>query len=162
RSRPFIRIWHAGCATGEEVYSMAILLKEEGLYERCRLYATDVDEAALRRAREGIFPLESLPEYAASYLRAGGTKSFAVYTISGYGSAIFRSALKANIVFSQHNLAVDRAFNEFDVILCRNVMIYFNPSLQQRVHHLLYKSLALHGILGLGSRESLSFTPHEK
>src|SRR5205814_1198176 len=103
RSRPFLRIWHAGCATGEEVYSMAILLQEEGLYERCRLYGTDLDEAALRRAREGIFPLESLPEYAANYLRAGGKKSFAGYTISGYGNAIFCSSLKANIVFSQHN-----------------------------------------------------------
>jgi chemotaxis protein methyltransferase CheR len=161
RTYPFIRIWHAGCSTGEEVYSMAILLQEEGLYDRCRIYATDLNESVLRRAREGIIPLACLPEYHGNYLRAGGTRALSHYCVDGYGHSIFRSSLKENIIFSVHNLAVDRSFNEFHVILCRNVMIYFQKSLQQRVHHLLYDSLAPFGVLGLGSKESLQFTPHE-
>jgi chemotaxis protein methyltransferase CheR len=162
RTYPFIRIWHAGCATGEEVYSLAILLQEEGLYERCRIYATDLNPSVLRKAREGIFPASSLEDCAGRYEKAGGARSFAEYYTNGYGSAIFRAALRANILFSQHNLAMDRSFNEFNVILCRNVMIYFQNSLQQRVHHLLYDSLATFGVLGLGSKESLQFTPHEQ
>jgi chemotaxis protein methyltransferase CheR len=161
RTYPFIRIWHAGCSSGEEVYSMAILLQEEGLYERCRIYATDMNESVLKQAMEGIFPLECLTEYTAHYVKAGGTRSLADYYTSGYGSAIFRASLKENIVFSQHNLATDRSFNEFNVILCRNVMIYFKKSLQNRVHDLLYDSLAMFGILGLGSKETLQFTAHE-
>jgi len=162
RTYPFIRIWHAGSSTGEEVYSMAILLQEEGLYDRCRIYATDMNQAVLRRAREGVFPLESMDQYAENYQRSGGKKQFAEYYTSGYGSAIFRSSLKENIIFAQHNLATDGSFNEFNVILCRNVMIYFQRSLQEQVHNLLYESLAMFGILGLGSKESLQFTPHEK
>jgi chemotaxis protein methyltransferase CheR len=160
RTYPFLRIWHAGCSTGEEVYSMAILLQEEGLYDRCRIYATDINEAVLKQAREGIFPLASIQEHAGNYHRAGGKRSLTEYYTAAYGSAIFRGPLKENIVFSQHNLTMDRSFNEFNVILCRNVMIYFNKPLQERVHELLYDSLAIFGILGLGSKETLHFTPH--
>ena len=162
RTYPFIRIWHAGCSTGEEVYSMAILLHEEGLYERCRIYATDMNEAVLKQAMEGIIPLDCVPEYSAHYARAGGKRTLSEYYTSAYGSAIFRSSLKQNVVFSQHNLATDHSFNEFNVILCRNVMIYFKKPLQHRVHELLHDSLAMFGILGLGSKETLQFTPYEK
>jgi chemotaxis protein methyltransferase CheR len=161
RTYPFIRVWHAGCSTGEEVYSMAIILQEEGLYDRCRIYATDMDEAVLKQAREGIFPLESGQDYEANYQASGGNRRLSDYYTSAYGSAIFRSGLKENIVFSQHNLAMDGSFNEFHVIICRNVMIYFAKSLQERVHRLLYESLSSFGVLGLGSKETLQFTPHE-
>lgn len=162
RTYPFIRIWHAGCSTGEEVYSMAILMEEEGLYHRCRIYATDMNEVVLRQARAGIFHLDLMQEYTQNYLQAGGKRSFSEYYTAAYDNAIFRSSLKENIVFSQHNLATDRSFNEFNVILCRNVLIYFNQSLQARVHNLLYASLTRFGVLGLGRQESLKFTPHEK
>jgi chemotaxis protein methyltransferase CheR len=162
RTYPFIRIWHAGCSTGEEVYSMAILLHEEGLYHRCRIYATDMNEAVLKKAKAGIFPLGLMQEYTQHYLQAGGKGSFSEYYTAAYDSAIFRSSLKENIVFSQHNLATDGSFNEFNVILCRNVLIYFNQSLQERVHKLFYESLSQFGILGLGRQESLQFTYHEK
>jgi chemotaxis protein methyltransferase CheR len=161
RTYPFIRIWSAGCSTGEEVYSVAILLREEGLYERSRIYATDLSGAALKHAREGIFPLGSMREYTRNYLESGGRKSFSEYYTSGHGHAAFHPSLKENIVFSLHNLATDGSFNEFHVILCRNVMIYFQGSLQQRVHTLLYESLVRLGVLGLGAKESLQFTPHE-
>lgn len=161
RTYPFVRVWHAGCSTGEEVYSMAILLHEEGLYDRCRIYATDMDEAVLKQAMAGIFPLEAVKGYEANYRHAGGQGSFADYFTSGYGSALFRASLRDNMVFSPHNLAMESSFNEFHVILCRNVMIYFAKPLQQRVHNLLYDSLAMFGVLGIGSRESLHFTPHE-
>ena len=159
---PFLRIWHAGCSTGEEVYSMAILLEEEGLYDRCRIYATDMNGAVLRQARAGIFPVETLQQGAANYARSGGTRSLSEYYTSTEGEAIFRSSLKRNIIFSQHNLAVEGSFNEFHLILCRNVMIYFTKPLQQRVHQLLYQSLSMFGVLGIGSKETLQFTPHEK
>ena len=162
RTYPFVRIWHAGCSTGEEVYSMAILLQEEGLYDKCRIYATDMNESVLRQAREGIFSLEASDQYAANYKRAGGQKSLSDYYTAAYGSALFRASLRDNVIFSQHNLALDGSFNEFNVILCRNVMIYFKKPLQERVHNLLYDSLETFGILGLGSKESLQFTSHEK
>jgi chemotaxis protein methyltransferase CheR len=162
RTYPFIRIWHAGCSTGEEVYSMAILMQEEGLYHRCRIYATDMNELVLRKAKAGIFPLDLMQDYTQYYLRAGGKESFSEYYTAAYENAIFRSSLKENIVFSQHNLAIDGSFNEFNVILCRNVLIYFNQSLQERVHKLLYESLIRFGVLGLGSHESLKLTPHER
>lgn len=161
RTYPFIRIWHAGCSTGQEVYSMAILLHEEGLYHRCRLYATDTNELVLHKAKQGIYPIELMQEYTQLYLKAGGTRSFSEYYTAGYGNAIFRSSLKENMIFSQHNLATDGSFNEFNVILCRNVLIYFNRSLQQRVHQLFYDSLCSFGILGLGRRESLKLSPYE-
>ena len=162
RTYPFIRIWHAGCSTGEEVYSMAILLEEEGLYQRCRLYATDMNEMVLKQAKTGVFSMKSMQEYTNNYLQAGGKQSFSEYYTAAYENAIFRSWIRENIVFSQHNLAIDGSFNEFNVILCRNVLIYFNQSLQERVHKLLYESLGRFGVLGLGRQESLKFTPHEE
>ena len=162
RTYPFIRIWHAGCSTGEEVYSMAILLQEEGLYDRCRIYATDINEAVLKKAKEGIFPLERMQDYTQNYHLSGGNRSFSEYYTSGYEHAIISSYLKANIVFSQHNLVGDGPFNNFNVILCRNVLIYFNKILQQRVQNLFYESLSMFGILGLGRQESLMLTSYHQ
>src|SRR5690349_5079522 len=121
KTYPFVRIWHAGCSTGEEVYSTAIVLSEEGIYDRCRIYATDLNEAVLRRAREGIYSLEFMQGYVTNYVKAGGTAAFSEYYTADNDSAIFRSSLRRNVVFSQHNLVTDRSFNEFNLILCRNV-----------------------------------------
>lgn len=162
RTYPFIRVWHAGCSTGEEVYSMAILLKEEGLYERTRVYATDINEVVLQQAKEGIYPVEKMQEYTQNYLRAGGKRSFSEYYTAAYGGALFSPTLRENVVFAQHNLVTDRSFSEFNVILCRNVMIYFDHSLQNRVHQLFYESLPVYGILALGSKESLRLSPFEE
>ena len=161
RTYPFIRIWHAGCSTGEEVYSMAILLEEEGLYERARIYATDINEVVLHTAKSGIYPADKMKEYTQNYLRAGGQRSFSDYYVAKYDGAIFNSSLARNVVFSQHNLVTDRSFAEFHVILCRNVMIYFDRKLQDRVHALFYESLVPFGFLGLGSKESLRFSKYE-
>ncbi|MEO8562780.1 MAG: protein-glutamate O-methyltransferase CheR [bacterium] len=161
RTYPFIRIWHAGCSTGEEVFSMAILLEEEGLYDRARLYATDINDVVLQRARQGIFPLDRMQEYTENYQRAGGKRSFSEYYTAKYDGAIFSPALTRNIVFSQHNLVTDRSFSEFHVIFCRNVLIYFDKALQNQVHSLFYSSLVMFGILALGSRESLKFSQYE-
>jgi chemotaxis protein methyltransferase CheR len=162
RSYPFIRIWHAGCSTGEEVYSMAVLLTEEDLYERCRIYATDMNEVVLKKAKDGIFPMDLMEEYGANYAKAGGRAAFSDYYTSKYDHAIFRQSLKKNLIFSHHNLVTDGSFNEFNVILCRNVMIYFNKDLQTRVHNLFYESLRRFGILVLGRKESIKTTVHEK
>lgn len=159
RTYPTVMIWIAGCSTGEEVYSLAILLAEEGIYGKCRIYATDMSQAVLRKARDGIFPLSAMREYTNNYHMAGGINEFSDYYTAQYGSVIFSSALKKNIVFSEHNLATDGSFNEFQVILCRNVMIYFNKDLQARVHNLLYDSLSMFGVFGIGNKESLKFTP---
>jgi chemotaxis protein methyltransferase CheR len=161
RTYPFIRIWHAGCSTGEEVYSMAILLHEEGLYDRVRVYATDINEGVLQKARAGIFPLDRMQEYTQNYLRSGGTRAFSEYYTAAYEGALFSPALRERVVFAQHNLVSDRSFSEFNVILCRNVMIYFDRSLQNRVHQLFYDSLPIYGLLALGSKESLRLSPHE-
>ncbi|HYN83231.1 MAG TPA: protein-glutamate O-methyltransferase CheR [Gemmatimonadaceae bacterium] len=161
RTYPFIRLWHAGCATGEEVYSMTMLLGEEGLYERSRIYATDINEVVLQKAKAGIFPIERMQEYTENYIAAGGKRAFSDYYIAKYGGALFSPALTRNVVFSQHNLVTDSSFSEFNVILCRNVLIYFDKSLQARVHELFYNSLAMFGVLALGSRESLRFSPYE-
>jgi chemotaxis protein methyltransferase CheR len=161
KTYPTVQIWVAGCSTGEEVYSLAILLQEERLYSRCRIYATDISQAVLRRAREGIFPLAAMRDYTANYQQAGGINEFSDYYTAQYDSVIFSSALKNNLIFSEHNLATDGSFNEFQVILCRNVMIYFNKDLQARVHNLLYDSLSTFGVFGLGNKESLKFTPRE-
>jgi chemotaxis protein methyltransferase CheR len=161
RTYPFIRIWHAGCSTGEEVFSMAILLEEEGLYDRARLYATDINDVVLQRARQGIFPLDRMQEYTENYMRAGGKKSFSEYYTAKYDGALFTPSLTRNIVFSQHNLVTDRSFSEFHVIFCRNVLIYFDKALQNRVHSLFYDSLVMFGILALGSKESLKFSQYE-
>jgi chemotaxis protein methyltransferase CheR len=161
RTYPFARIWHAGCSSGEEVYSTAILLQEEGIYDRCRIYATDSSEAVLRGARAAVFPLASMKEYTENYQKADGKKAFSEYYTARYDHAVLRPSLRERIVFAPHNLVTDASFNEFNVILCRNVMIYFNRALQDRVHRLLYSSLARLGVLGVGRKESLRFTPHE-
>ncbi len=161
RTYPFVRIWHAGCSTGEEVFSMAILLEEEGLYDRARLYATDINDVVLLRARQGIFPLDRMQEYTDNYIRAGGRRSFSEYYTAKYDGALFSPSLVRNVVFSQHNLATDRSFAEFHVIFCRNVLIYFDKTLQNRVHRLFYDSLVMFGVLALGGKESLKFSQYE-
>jgi chemotaxis protein methyltransferase CheR len=159
RTYPFTRIWCAGCSTGEEVYSLAILLEEEGLYERARIYATDINENVLATARGGVFPLANMQQYTQNYIRSGGERDFSRYYVAAYEGAQFSRALTENVVFAQHNLAMDRSFNDFNVILCRNVMIYFDKALQDRVHTLFHDSLETFGILALGHKESLAFTP---
>jgi chemotaxis protein methyltransferase CheR len=158
RTYPFTRIWVAGCSTGEEVYSLAILLHEEGLYDRTRIYATDINETVLERAREGVFPLEKMKEYTENYIRAGGKRSFSEYYLAKYEGALFERTLTDNVVWAPHNLVQDRSFNTFNLILCRNVMIYFDRTLQTRVHQLFYDSLERLGILALGHKESIRFT----
>jgi chemotaxis protein methyltransferase CheR len=158
RTYPFTRIWIAGCSTGEEVYSLSILLHEEGIYDRTRIYATDINEAVLERAREGVFPLEKMQEYTENYIRAGGTHSFSEYYLAKYEGALFDRSLTDNVVWAPHNLVQDRSFNTFNAILCRNVMIYFDRALQTRVHQLFYESLERFGILALGHKESIRFT----
>jgi chemotaxis protein methyltransferase CheR len=159
KTYPTVQLWIAGCSTGEEVYSLAILLEEEGLYERSRIYATDISQPVLRRAKDGIFPLSTMKDYTHNYQLAGGRHDFSDYYTASYDNVIFSQSLKRNLVFSEHNLATDGSFNEFQVILCRNVMIYFNKDLQSRVHNLLYESLSIFGIFGLGNKETLKFTP---
>ncbi|MEH7334257.1 protein-glutamate O-methyltransferase CheR [Neobacillus drentensis] len=159
RELPEIRIWHAGCATGEEVYSMAILIEEEGLAEKTRIYATDMNEKALVAAQKGAFPLKKMQQYTKNYLKAGGKKAFSEYYSTDHQFAYFRPNLNENLIFAQHNLVTDGSFNEFHMILCRNVMIYFDNNLQQQVHRLMYNSLAQGGFMGLGSKESILFMP---
>lgn len=161
QQRRTLRIWHAGCAGGEEVYSMAILLHEEGLLDRTRIYATDISQTALNAAHEGIYPLEKMKEYTQNYQAGGGKAAFSEYFQAGHGHVVMRADLSQNIVWAQHNLVTDASFNEFDLILCRNVLIYFNARLQERVHRLLYDSLTPDGLLVLGRQESLQLTPHE-
>jgi chemotaxis protein methyltransferase CheR len=140
---------------------MAILLREEGLYDRCQLYATDMNAAALRQAAAGTVAQRSLREAASCYLLAGGRARLTDYYTAQAGQAVFDPALRRNVVFAEHNLATDRSFNEFNVVVCRNVLIYFNRPLQERVHALLYGSLGRRGFLGLGNRETIRFTPYE-
>jgi chemotaxis protein methyltransferase CheR len=161
RTYPFIRIWNAGCSTGEETYSLAILLEEEGLYDRARIYATDFNAEVLRQARAGDLPLDRMREYTQNYQRAGGSTEFSAYYSVVAGAARLDERLSANVVFAQHNLAADRSFNEFNVILCRNVLIYFGRDLQRKVHGLFYESLARFGVLALGQKETLRFTDHD-
>ena len=161
RTYPFTRIWLAGCSTGEEVYSLAILLQEEGVAERARLYATDINESVLDRARAGVFPLDKMREYTQNYIKAGGQTAFSEYYVAKYDGAQFQRSLVDNVVFAQHNLVSDRSFNEFNVIVCRNVMIYFDRALQDQVHRLFYESLMTFGVLALGAKESIHFSPFE-
>jgi chemotaxis protein methyltransferase CheR len=161
RTYPFTRMWVAGCSTGEEVYSLAILLQEEGLYQRTRIYATDINESVLDRARTGVFPLDKMREYTQNYIKAGGARAFSEYYLAKYDGAQFQRSLVENVVFAQHNLVSDRSFNEFNVILCRNVMIYFDRALQDRVHRLFHESLITFGVLGLGAKESIRFSAYE-
>lgn len=158
RLSPLVRIWHAGCSSGEEVYSMAILLHEEGLAEKSIIYATDINDDLLIKAKEGVYPLQKMQAYTLNYQQAGGKRPFSeYYTVHNQG-AVFHSFLKRNMVYSQHNLVSDSSFNEFNVIICRNVMIYFNLSLQNRVHRLLYESLGPEGFLVLGEKEGIRAT----
>lgn len=160
RTYPYIRIWHAGCSTGEEVYSMAILLHEEGLLDKARIYATDMNDRSLEQAKQGIFGIEKMKLYTKNYIEAGGTRSFSEYYTAKYNSVIFQPFLSKNMIFAEHNLATDRSFNEFNVIFCRNVMIYFNDTLRDHVHGLFYESLSRFGILVLGAKESIQFTEY--
>ena len=161
RTYPFARIWVAGCSTGEEVYSLAILLEEEELRDRTRIYATDINEAVIERARAGVFQLDRMQEYTRNYIRAGGKRAFSEYYVAAYDGAQFQRSLAENVVFAQHNLVSDGSFNEFHAIVCRNVMIYFDRPLQDRVHRLFYDSLATFGVLALGHKESIRFSEHE-
>lgn len=158
RTYPFIRIWIAGCSTGEEVYSLSILLQEEGLADRCRIYATDISNTILARARDGIFPLAAMQEYSRNYQLAGGRAAFSDYYTADTEWVVFRRELRNNVVFGVHNLVSDASFNEFHLILCRNVLIYFRRELQDRVHGLFYHSLGMFGYLGLGRSEAVRFT----
>ncbi|MBX3022454.1 MAG: protein-glutamate O-methyltransferase CheR [Bdellovibrionales bacterium] len=152
-------IWVAGCSTGEEVLSLAILLKEENLLKRAIIHATDINAQAIKRASEGIYELSTMQTYNRNYTSAGGTKNPSDYYTAEYGLARFDPALLENVVFSEHNLATDAAFVEAHLILCRNVLIYFNRDLQDRVFDLFTSSLAYKGFLGIGSKESMRFSP---
>jgi chemotaxis protein methyltransferase CheR len=161
RTYPFVRVWNAGCSTGEETYSLAILLREVGLYDRSRIYATDMNEEVLRTAADGIYPLAKMKGFTTNYLAAGGSRSFSDYYRSAYGGAQIDRSLTENVVFAQHSLVSDRSFNEFHVIVCRNVMIYFGRALQDRVHELFLDSLVGRGILALGRKESVRHSNRE-
>ncbi len=155
RNLPEIRIWHAGCSTGEEVYSMAILLQEEGLLEKAKIYATDMNEQAIEHAKAGKFHLKRMQAFTKNYLQAGGQQEFSAYYITDHKYAIFKPDIAERVVFAQHNLATDSTFNEFHLILCRNVLIYFDSVLQHRAHNLFYESLTADGFLALGNMESI-------
>ena len=162
RELPYLKIWHAGCASGEEVYSMAILLKEEGLYERTQIYATDMNEMVLRRAREGIFNISQLRQYTANYQKAGGRESFSNYYTAHYDHVVMDKSLKKRVLFSDHNLATDGVFGEMHLVMCRNVLIYFDRDLQNRVFKLFFDSLGEGGFLCLGSKESIRLSDQSK
>lgn len=172
RELPFIRIWLAGCATGEEVYSVAILFQEEGLLDRVQIYATDINESAIDKARQGIYPLERIQEYTRNYHKAGGKSAFGDYYTARYGHAAMQAFLRQHILFSHHNLVTDGSFGEMHLIVCRNVLIYFSKELQDRVLHLFCESLIEDGFLCLGSKETLRYStcatrfqewdPHER
>lgn len=158
RTYPSLKIWVAGCSTGEEVYSMAILLREERLLERSIIYATDINPRSLEQARQGIFSLAELRQYTENYQRAGGKNSFSDYYTAAYDSAIMDKSLKDHVTFADHSLATDSVFAETQLISCRNVLIYFNKPLQDRAFGLFHDSLCHRGFLGLGSRETVEFS----
>ncbi|MES2701198.1 MAG: protein-glutamate O-methyltransferase CheR [Bacteroidota bacterium] len=159
RAKPFIRIWHAGCSTGEEVFSMAILLQEANLLHKSLLYATDLNPDVVARAKSGIFPLHLMKEYSENYIAAGGREDFSQYYTAQYDRVIFSEAMRDRMIFSTHNLVSDSSFNEFQLILCRNVLIYFDKDLQERVFELFDASVERLGFLALGSKETLKFAP---
>jgi chemotaxis protein methyltransferase CheR len=161
RTYPKVRIWHAGCSTGEEAYSFAILLEEEGLYDRCQIFATDMNESVLEKAAAGVVPLRGMRENTANYIRGGGRGAFAGFYTAVEDQAVLQPSLRRNMVFAQHNLVSDRSFNEFNLVFCRNVLIYFNRDLQDRVHRLFYQSLVRFGFLALGAKETVQFSAHE-
>ncbi|GFZ33993.1 chemotaxis protein R [Clostridium zeae] len=155
KTYPFVKIWHAGCSSGEEVYSMAILLKEEGLYEQTQIYATDFNNEVLKKAKEGIYSVDDIKKYTYNYQKSGGKNSFSDYYTAKYNSVIMDQALKKKITFADHNLVTDGIFAEVNVVICRNVLIYFNGELQDKVLDLFSDSLCNGGFLCLGSRESI-------
>jgi chemotaxis protein methyltransferase CheR len=159
RTYPSVRIWIAGCATGEDVYSVAIILAEEGMYDRSRIFATDLNEESLAVARTGAYPLERVRADEAAYVQSGGRVRISDFYTAAGRSARFQRTLQRNVTWARHNLVTDGSFNEFHLILCANVLIYFKPSLQERAHRLFYNSLVRSGYLGLGQRESLIFSP---
>jgi chemotaxis protein methyltransferase CheR len=159
---PFIRIWHAGCSTGEEVYSMAILLKEHNLLHKTRLYATDLSSIALNHAMQGAFPIAFMKKNSSNYYEAGGNLNFSDYYKVVSDKAVFSDELKKQMFFSVHNLVSDQSFNEFHLIICRNVLIYFNKDLQNKILSLFLESLSSKGFIALGSKESIRFTSSEK
>lgn len=161
RTYPFVRIWHAGCSSGEEVYSLAILLEEEGLYDRCRIYATDMSDLIIERARKGVFSLRDMREHTRAYHSAGGKQDFSAYYVTDQQSAVFRKSLSRHVIFSQHNLVCDSVFNEFHLIMCRNVLLYFDQTLRERAYQLFDASLSTFGWLVLGKQESLRFSGHD-
>jgi chemotaxis protein methyltransferase CheR len=157
---PSLKLWVAGCSTGEEVYSLAILLKEEGLLERTLIYATDINPESLDAARRGVMPLDRMRLYTENYQKAGGKQAFSDYYTAAYGGALFERSLIENVTFADHSLATDSVFAETHFISCRNVMIYFNRRLQNRVLGLFHESLCHRGFLGLGSKESIDFSSY--
>jgi chemotaxis protein methyltransferase CheR len=162
KTYPIVRIWNAGCSSGEEIYSTAILLREEGLQSKSLIYATDFNEVILQKAREGIFPSERMKIYTSNYQQAGGKESFTNYYALKNNVAVMDNTLKKNIIFSTHNLATDGVFGEMHLIMCRNVLIYFDKELQNKVIGLFHESLVRKGILCLGSKESLRFTNYNQ
>ncbi|HEX2969871.1 MAG TPA: protein-glutamate O-methyltransferase CheR [Bacteroidales bacterium] len=160
RTYPFLKIWHAGCSSGEEVYSMAIVLREEGLLERSLIYATDFNQAVVQKASDAIYPLDKMKEYADNYYKSGGKALFQDYFTISYDSVMVDQSLKKSIVFSDHNLVSDGVFGEMNMIVCRNVLIYFNRDLQNRVFGLFFNSLIPGGVLCLGTKETMMFSTH--
>jgi chemotaxis protein methyltransferase CheR len=157
---PSFKLWVAGCSSGEEVYSLAIVLAEEGLLDRCLMYATDINEESLVRARAGVYPLDRMKIFSDNYFKSGGKQSLSRYYTAAYGSAALARSLTANVVFSDHSLATDSVFSEVEVVTCRNVMIYFDRNLQDRVLGLFREALPRRGFLGLGSKETVQFSTH--
>lgn len=155
---PFIRIWHAGCSSGEEVYSLAILLKEANILHKSLLYATDINPEVLEKARKGIFSLTHMKQYSENYISSGGAEDFSNYYTASYDKVLFNDELKKRMIFASHNLVSDRSFNVFQLILCRNVLIYFDKELQSKVFDLFENSLDKLGFLALGSKETLRFS----
>jgi chemotaxis protein methyltransferase CheR len=160
RTYPSLKIWVAGCSSGEEVYSLAILLREEGLLERSLIYATDINPAALKKAEAGVYELDRIAGFTANHQKAGATTSLSDYYTAAYGAAVFDKSLRRHVVFSDHSLATDSVFAEMQLVSCRNVLIYFNRQLQERALGLFRESLCRKGFLGLGSKESLRFSSH--
>lgn len=162
KTYPYFKIWHAGCSTGEEVYSLAIMLKEEGIYDRATIFATDFNDNAVQKASDGIYPLENIKKYSENYIAAGCTKSFSDYYHAGYESAIISPSLKEKITFANHNLVTDGSFGEMNLVICRNVLIYFDKELQNKVLDLFKQSLLHKGFLVLGSKETIAFSNSSK
>ncbi len=160
RTYPSLKVWVAGCSAGEEAYSLAILLQEEGLLQRTIIYATDINPQALRRAEAGVFELDRIAAFTTNHQRAGATRSLADYYTAAYGRAVFDKQLREHILFSDHSLATDSVFAEVQLVSCRNVLIYFDRALQNRALGLFRDSLCRRGFLGLGSKESLRFSAH--